>query len=369
MNWTLTPARAFAAHPGLAAAWRRLNAATAASPLLDPDFILPLLAEFDDGGAWLVSCDQDGSTVAMAILTRGRRGAWHGFQPSQQPLGMWLSQPGCPLPALLDSLLRALPGMPLVLGLTQCDPFLVPRPADGPRLATVPYIDTARVTVAGSFDDYWAARGKNLRANLKKQRARLLKEGIATRLDVCRAPQDMAQAVADYGRLESAGWKAQGGTAIHPDNAQGRFYRAMLEAFARRGAASVQRYWFGERLVAVNLCIEGGGANIVLKTTYDESLGSQYSPALLMREDSTRLLFDEGRYGREEFYGKVMEWHTRWTDEVRTMYHVNSYRWAALLRLHTLIQQRRAAGAQRAAAAAEAGKTTGPARHSEPSTE
>ena len=363
MSWTLIPAREFAAH---AARWRQLNDETAASPLLDPDFILPLLAEFGRGDEWLASCEQNGRTLAMAILTRRRRGAWESFQPSQQPVGMWLNLPEAAVPALAHSLLRSLPGYPLVLGLTQCDPFLTPRPAPGDSISTVPYIDTSKVTVSGSFDDYWGARGKNLRANLKKQRAKLLKEGIATRLDVRRAPQDMAQAVADYGQLESAGWKAQGGTAIHPDNAQGRFYRGMLEAFARRGAASVQRYWFGERLVAVNLCIEGGGANIVLKTTYDETISSQYSPALLMREETTRLLFTEGRYGREEFYGKVMEWHTRWTDEVRSMYHINTYRWAALLRLHTLIQQRRASGAGHSAAAPA---PLVPAHPSEPSTE
>jgi CelD/BcsL family acetyltransferase involved in cellulose biosynthesis len=356
MTWTLTPAREFAAH---AARWRQLNDESAAAPLLEPDFIQPLLAEFGTGDEWLASCERNGRTVAMAIVVRRKRGAWETFQPSQQPVGMWLSRPELPVPALLDELLRALPGMPLVLGLTQCDPFLTPRPADGARLASAHYIDTARVTVRGSFDDYWAARGKNLRSNLKKQRAKLLKEGIATRLDVRRDPADMAEAVADYGRLESAGWKAQGGTAIHPDNAQGRFYTAMLENFARRNAASVQRYWFGERLAAVNLCIEGGGANIVLKTTYDESLSSQYSPALLMREETTRLLFDEARYQREEFYGKVMEWHTRWTDEVRSMYHINHYRWAALLRLHTL----------RRRAPADAPAHTGLIRTSEPSTE
>jgi hypothetical protein len=29
-----------------------------------------------------------------------------------------------------------------------------------------------------------------------------------------------------------------------------------------------------------------------------------------------------------------MEWHTRWTDEIRTMYHLNGYRWPWLGRLH-----------------------------------
>ena len=92
----------------------------------------------------------------------------------------------------------------------------------------------------------------------------------------------------------------------------------------------------------MDLCIEDGEQIIVLKTTYDESVQGNLSPTLLMREEACRQLFDEGSFERLEFYGKVMEWHTRWTDEVRTLYHVNYYRWPVLARLHALWQSRRA---------------------------
>jgi hypothetical protein len=108
----------------------------------------------------------------------------------------------------------------------------------------------------------------------------------------------------------------------------------MLEALCRRGAGRVYRYFFDERLVAMDLCVEDEHSIVVLKTAYDESVPKQLSPTLLMREEATRALFDEGRLGRIEFYGRVMEWHLRWTDEVRTMYHVNYYRWPVLRRLH-----------------------------------
>lgn len=333
MSWTLLPAASLGAHAGR---WRQLHADSAASPLLDLDFVLPLVAEFGDGGELLACCERDGQLLAMAVLARGARASWQTFQPAQAPIGIWLQRPGLDLDALLADLRRSLPGPALVLGLTQCDPYLAPRPADGAAVRTIDYIDTARITLAGGFDAYWNGRGKNLRSNLKKQRAKLLKDGVATRLQVSREAQDVAAAVADYGRLESAGWKAQGGTAIHPDNPQGRYYRAMLEAFCRRGAASIYRYWFGQQLVAMDFCIEGAGCIIVLKTTYDETIPNSLSPALLMREEACRRLFDEGRFERIEFYGKVMEWHLRWTEEVRTLYHVNTYRWPALLRLHQL---------------------------------
>jgi len=351
MSWRLLPAADFAAH---AEQWKALNAATTRTPLLEPDFVQPLLECFGTGEEQLAICERHGRVVAMGIVVRKRRGAWETFQPSQSPLSLWMHDPAADLQELLASLLRALPGLPLMLGLTQRDPQLEQRPGESGQLNTADYIRTARVTLAGTFEDYWNARGKNLRSNLKKQRSKLQKEGMVPRLEAFRAPEQMAQAIADYGRLESAGWKAERGTAVHPDNAQGRFYTSMLENFARRGAACVYRYWFGEQLVATDLCIEGNGCIIVLKTTYDESVPSSLSPTLLMREECVQQLFNDQRFARLEFYGKVMDWHTRWTEEIRTMYHVNLYRWPGLLQLHRLIQNRHAQPVQPAAQTAPA---------------
>jgi CelD/BcsL family acetyltransferase involved in cellulose biosynthesis len=334
MKWTLTPARDFPA-----AAWQALHARCQGSPMLAADFVQPLLAAFGDGSELLASCEHEGRSVAMALVAPYGRARWTSFQPAQAPIGLWLQEPGADLAALLAALMPSLPGMPLVFGLTQVDPDLIGRPQ---RLRTLDYIATARITLAGGFDQYWAARGKNLRANLKKQRARLAKEGVVLRLQVSRDAACVGAAVADYARLESAGWKAGGGTAVGAGDAQGRFYRAMLENVCRRGAGSIYRYWFGEQLVAMDLCIEDARQIIVLKTTYDENVAHGLSPALLMREEALRQLFDDGKFERLEFYGKVMEWHTRWTDEVRTLYHVNHYRWPALGRLHALWQSHRA---------------------------
>jgi hypothetical protein len=341
MSWTVVPARDFARH---AARWQRLHAAGPASPLLAVEFVQALLDVFGtdrDMLAWHGDGDGD-DTDAMTIVTPGRLGAWNTFQPAQAPVGLWLQRDTRPADGLLAGLLRALPGPALMLGLTQCDPMLMARPAADARSGarSFDYIRTARITLQGSFDDYWNARGKNLRNNLKKQRNRLRQDGIVTRLEVVREPELMAGAVADYGKLETTGWKATEGTAVAADNDQGRFYRALLEAFAKRGAASVYRYWFdgpdGPHLAAMDLCVEGGGCIVILKTAYDEALGPQLSPALLMREEATRDLFDAARFERIEFYGRVMEWHTRWTDEIRTMYHLNGYRWPLLGRLHAL---------------------------------
>lgn len=334
MNWSVVPAAELPARPEQLERWRRLHRESAGSPLLAPEFVLPLLAVFGTGREVLAWRERDGDVDAMTILAPSRLGAWNTFQPAQAPVGLWL-QRGAGPPAQLPDLLRKLPGAAFMLGLTQCDPMLMERPAQadaGPR--TMDYIETARVTLPASFDDYWQTRGKNLRANLRKQRKRLQDDGVPTRLQASRAAHEMAAAVEDYARLEGAGWKAKDGTAVGAGNDQGRFYRAMLEAFAGIGAACVYRYFIGERLAAMDLCVEGGGYIVVLKTAYDESIGNGLSPALLMREEATRDIIEAGRFERIEFYGRVMEWHLRWTGEVRTMYHLNAYRWPWLGRLH-----------------------------------
>jgi CelD/BcsL family acetyltransferase involved in cellulose biosynthesis len=337
MNWRLYPAMRFDA---LAPHWSALHAAGPAAPMLAPAFVSALLAQFADGRELLALCEDRDGPCAAAVLAPQGAGRWATFQPAQAPLGLWLQRPGLDTGSLLAGLTGALPGFALQLGLTQCDPLLLPRLPDAGRTRSLDYIATARIDVEGSFDDYWSARGKNLRNNLKKQRSRLAADGIEPRLEVVTQAEEMAAAVADYGRLEGAGWKARSGTAVDAGNGQGRFYTRMLEAFAVEDGARAYRYWFGERLVAMDLCILERDTIVILKTSYDESLGSALSPALLMREEACRGLFDEGRIARIEFYGRVMEWHTRWTDQVRTLYHLNHYRWSLLPRLRGLLQER-----------------------------
>jgi len=336
MKWRFLPAARFAE---IAAHWEGLRALGPAAPMLAADFIAPLLRAFGSGRELVALCHEGEALLAAGLLTRQGRSSWASFQPAQAPLGCWLQRPGTDTQALLASLLPALPGFALLAGLSQCDPFLLPRPAAGRHARTSDYIDTARIAVEGDVEAWWEGRGKNLRANLKKQRNRLAAAGTATRLEIWRAPHQVAQAIDDYGRLESIGWKGRAGTAVAAGNDQGSFYRHMLEAFCARGQGSIYRYSFGEQLVAMDLCIEDGDCIVILKTTYDESVPKQYSPALLMREEACRRIFEEGRFRRIEFYGKVMEWHTRWTDDVRTLYHLNHYRWPLLLRLHAALRR------------------------------
>ena len=345
MKWEFHPLSDF---DRLAAAWDSLNDQPGGSVLQSADFVGPLLRCFGTGKQVLAVASDGEKMHAMALLQQDKRGAWSSFQPSQAPLGLWVQDSGMPLENHARALLKALPGWPFLLAVQQIDPELRARPPNGNQIGTLDYIRTARVTLLGTFEQYWASRGKNLRQNIKKQRSKLDKEGVVTRLEAITDPALVPAAMTDYGRLESAGWKASNGTAVHPENAQGRFYSALMATFLRRGQGVIYRYWYDEAVVAMDLCIEGNGSLIILKTTYDESIRDS-SPATLMRHDYFPSLFGKERLQRLEFYGKLMEWHTRWSDEVRTTYHSNIYRWRILPALHQWFRKR----PKRAAAPAE----------------
>jgi CelD/BcsL family acetyltransferase involved in cellulose biosynthesis len=328
--WEIMPIARF---DDQAAQWDALQRNCANLPFLESGFLKPLLEEFGTGQELLIFGFEDDKPCAAAILTKRRFGLWQTCQPSQLPLGAWVSRTADNLPDLAKSLLRALPGINLNLSLTQIDPLYQPRPEEEPCIKTMDYIDTAWVDIDQPFDTYWEARGKNLKTNTRKQRSKLQTENVTLSLECLTQPEAVAQAIEDYGALESAGWKGKDGTAVHPDNAQGRFYRKMLENFCAQGRGRIYRYRFNDKVVAMDLCIEADDRIVILKTAYDETYKT-VSPSTLMRQDEFRELFDSGKFKRIEFYGKVMEWHTRWTEKKRAVYHLTSYRSSLITRLH-----------------------------------
>lgn len=330
MQWSTTPITEF---PAFREAWQTLNRAAGRSPLLRLEFVEPLLRHFGDGSETLAILRRGERIAAMAVLVRRGPLAWHTLQPANAPLGLWLAEPGLPITALLDSLLRTLPGLPLLVGLTQLDPARTPRPAPSGTVDTLDYITTARITVAGRYDDYWATRGKNLRQNVRTQHSRLKRDGLAPRFEVLSGPADMERAVHDYARIENAGWKGAAATAVRGDDAQTAFYGDMMQRFAAAGEAMACRYFLGDRLAASDLCLLADGTFILLKTAYDQTFAG-LSPAQLMRHELYRRLWEGGACRTIEFYGRVADWQRRWTEDTRVMYHLNLYRWPGLVRLH-----------------------------------
>ncbi len=61
---------------------------------------------------------------------------------------------------------------------------------------------------------------------------------------------------------------------------------------------------------------------------------------MLMRQEAFKQVFDGALCKKIEFYGKVMDWHTKWATEVRTLYHINQYTavsaWINILRAKSI---------------------------------
>jgi len=322
MTWQI---RRISDFPAFAQQWRDLNAAVADTPLLDPDFIIPLIEEFARGDEVLAIHGDPAEPVAMGLFRRRNWAFWQTFQPETAPIGLWLSRPSQPLDQLLRKLATALPGPCLAIKLSALDPEHILRPAQTATLSTGDHMETAYLSAAKEFTDYWAARSKKYRQTNRKCWKRLSQEGIKTRLELVTHPNEIDQAVNDFGLLESRGWKGRIGTAIHPDNAQGRVFRQILQNFAKRHEVQIYRIYYDARLVASDICLERNGQIIILKTTYDENERAT-SPAQRMRYQVFKEIFGRKETNRIDFYGKAIDWHRAITDEFRILYHVYSYR-------------------------------------------
>lgn len=305
--------------------WVELHHECAGGPLLHPDFLLAALREYGGRHTRLWTCRMGNRLLAAAVLQTDGPLRIGTFQPSQAPVGFWLQRHEVTTAELVSTLAARQPLWRLVLSVTQQDPALLKRPANAGLLRTSDYIDTAKISIVTDWPTYWQARGSNLRQNIRKARNRLEKADKRFEVRTIRAAGQMANAVRTYGEIESRSWKAFRGTAVAPDSDQERFYTDLLTRFAQRERALCYQLWIDDKVAATDLCVLGREEIVILKTTFDEAF-KEFSPAFLMREIAFTDLFKAGWCRRIEFYGRVMEWHQRWTDEIRTMYHVTHYR-------------------------------------------
>jgi hypothetical protein len=322
----------------MSADWDTLNRSRGNHVLLDSKFVGALLRHFATPEVML-GISQDPARPGMALVQRTKPGFWEIFTPSQSPLGPVLLGYDDHDGEGLRELMNSLPGYPMQLAILCQDPEYSPWfPAGAAsRLERLEFMQTGRVRVVGTFEEYWQSRSSNLRHNLSRQRRRLQEQGRMLELVAHKSSGAMAGCIREYGRLESAGWKAELGTAIAEENDQGRFYIDMLEQFCASGETIVFQLLLDGKVVATDLCLLREGMLVVLKTTYDESL-KPLSAALLMREDILRRTYLEGGCQVIEFYGRVLDWHTKWTSDFRPMYHINCHRNAVVSGIRYLVR-------------------------------
>lgn len=282
--------------------------------LIDSRFVRPLVERFGNHLTTLAVLGDPANPRGMLLLEPKRVGVWRTFLPSQwQVAPVLLAREDAP--ALLD-LPKSMPLDIRLLNIIKQDLRFSPLaavPQSHPLAEFIERSTSMRIDTCGGFDAYWAARSRSLRKNFKRWIASAERAGLAPRLTMTSDPHGVARGVCEYGLLESAGWKGREGTAVHPDNAQGRFYSEVMGNFARDGCAIYATLHLGERLAASRLLIRSRSQVQILKTTYDETL-REFAPGRLLLYMLLERLFDEFPGISVEFYTNAdvnqLEWAT-----------------------------------------------------------
>ena len=295
--------------------------------------VRPLLTHFGTTRTRFVTLRDDRRHLAQAAVEPIGKGQWRIFCPGQAPIALMVYDHQVADRGLwpLRRVLRRLPGLGLALHIPYQDgPFswlagVQSRVVDRALVGT-----TVAIRPAGSFDEYWSARPKELRDNIRRRTRRVADEGLKATLDCTDDPAKIGDAVDRYGELESRGWKGHEGTALHPTNRQGRFYRELLEAFARSGEGRVYELRLDERLVASRLVISGPSMHVVLKTTHDEEL-RRYAPGHVQLHGVLRdLLSKPGGRSVELYTNAGRDW-VLWSTHTREIMDFTLYRNSLLL--------------------------------------
>jgi CelD/BcsL family acetyltransferase involved in cellulose biosynthesis len=299
--------------------WDGLNAGLYASnPYFDSHFVEPLLNCFASGQERLCIHRRAAEIDGLLIVTPSRMGKWSLFIPAQaQIVPILVRHAGD-----MQKLIHALPGLSLGLALPCQDPLCSPSFASLRTLLWGPvhHAHTMSVRLDGAFEDYWDARSANLRKSVGRRLRKVRDAGLEIGLKRLTDTGDMQSAIARFGALESAGWKGRGGSAVHADNVQGRFYAEVMKRFAGCGRATIYELYFNDDLVAMQLCISSAGMLVLLKTTYDENCAS-LSPGRLLLRAFLEQEFAEKRVQEVEFYtnadNEQLAWatHQRWVSD------------------------------------------------------
>ena len=323
-----------------AAAWDRLNETMfGAHALLGSDFMNGLLSHFGDGTEHLCMLSGGNGPEAMCILRRRVWWCWASFLPSQLQIGPTLVRDV----RQLDGLIQRLPGFVLALDLLCVDPHYCHFPVSARRTMRWHQALTMSINLEGGFDNYLGGLSSGLQKHLRRYENRIAEDFEAVAHRRISAPQEVADAVDRYGALESRGWKAQEGTALSPDNAQGAFYREVMQRLGALGRAEVHELWFDGRLAASRLLVTGPEHLVILKTTYDEQL-SRYAPGRVLLKRLLETAFKGRSRGAVEFYTNASRDQLSWATDSRAIRHVRLFRNAsATLGLTALRMTRRAA--------------------------
>ncbi|WP_172182660.1 GNAT family N-acetyltransferase [Bradyrhizobium aeschynomenes] len=132
------------------------------------------------------------------------------------------------------------------------------------------------------------ALGTKKLKELRRQRHRLAEHG-EVRIEVARAPGDVAAALETFLRLEASGWKGRRGTALIQHDGDATFIRRAVPALAQDHACEIISLLAGDMAVAAGIVLRHRGRAFFFKLGVDERF-AKYSPGVQLTLDLTRHL-------------------------------------------------------------------------------
>jgi CelD/BcsL family acetyltransferase involved in cellulose biosynthesis len=129
--------------------------------------------------------------------------------------------------------------------------------------------------------------GKKLK-ELRRQRHRLAEHGEVG-FDVARSPQQVANALENFLKLEASGWKGGRGTALAQVEGDAAFIRRATRALAENGQCKIVTLRAGETPVAAGIVLRHQTRAFFFKIGVDERF-AKYSPGVQLTLDLTRHL-------------------------------------------------------------------------------
>lgn len=315
--------------------WDNINKRNFDTPLLDSLFIFPLLEYFSSGKEIIAIYGTRNNIKAMGILEYKNPFQVTTFQPNQAPIGLFVFDRTLDPEILFQSLLRTLPGYVLNLGILFQDSNFYQKIPDGNHVNSNMVFHTPNISITGNFTNFWNEKSKSFQKQFKTRYSKLQKNQIITKCRCLTTEQEIKDAIATFGLIESSGWKGRSNTAVHPDNIQGKLYHKIFTNFSRNDEVRIYQYIYNDRIVATDLCLVRNNTLYIMKTTYDEEQ-KDTSPTQLMRKEYIEIFFDQKNIKSIESYGHIKSWHKYIAQHIRPIFITNVYRWVWLKKLHKL---------------------------------
>lgn len=174
------------------------------------------------------------------------------------------------------------------------------------------------IEIEGTEDQASAGLPTRLRSDLR--RASRKAEQIGPTSVEVHAPtteHDLSPLWEEALKVEAAGWKGRGRSALEMNPQVGPFYRSYAARACEQGVLRVLFLKLGPETASMMIALEAEDRLWILKIGYDERFAA-CSPGMLLMHEALRYAARRGLRSYE-FLGTAADWTRRWTDRGRPM--------------------------------------------------